>query len=209
MQAPRYQPSIDSVEALKKGSAPMALGSFTVKPGLPASIGLRGSQMSSPVGSDYAAYLADALALELKLAGRLDPQSTVVVSGVLLKNDIAAGGLSTNSGEIEARIAVLNKGTPRYEKVLRAELSWDSSFLGSVAIPKAQQQYPALVQKLLNDHDDRLFFACIVVIAANAGGAWSPIGDVTTTMLWIGGQITSLADELLKKRSAVYRELAK
>src|SRR5665647_2552063 len=33
----------------------------------------------------------------------------------------------------------------------------------------------------------------MIVIAANAGGAWSPIGDVTTTMLWIGGQITSLA----------------
>jgi Na+/H+ antiporter NhaD/arsenite permease-like protein len=51
----------------------------------------------------------------------------------------------------------------------------------------------SLLQKLLDKHDDRLFFACIVVIAANAGGAWSPIGDVTTTMLWIGGQITSLA----------------
>jgi Na+/H+ antiporter NhaD/arsenite permease-like protein len=51
----------------------------------------------------------------------------------------------------------------------------------------------SLVQKLLDKHDDRLFFACIVVIAANAGGAWSPIGDVTTTMLWIGGQITTMA----------------
>lgn len=51
----------------------------------------------------------------------------------------------------------------------------------------------SLVQKLLEKHDDRLFFACIIVIAANAGGAWSPIGDVTTTMLWIGGQITTLA----------------
>ncbi|MGI9133457.1 MAG: sodium:proton antiporter NhaD, partial [Rhodoferax sp.] len=40
---------------------------------------------------------------------------------------------------------------------------------------------------------DRLFFAGIIVIAANAGGAWTPIGDVTTTMLWIGGQVTSLA----------------
>jgi Na+/H+ antiporter NhaD/arsenite permease-like protein len=38
-----------------------------------------------------------------------------------------------------------------------------------------------------------LFFAGMIVIAANAGGAWSPIGDVTTTMLWIGGQISSLA----------------
>ena len=51
----------------------------------------------------------------------------------------------------------------------------------------------SLMRKLLSDQEDRLFFAGIIVIAANAGGAWSPIGDVTTTMLWIGGQITSLA----------------
>ena len=48
----------------------------------------------------------------------------------------------------------------------------------------------SLLRKLLANHDDRLFFAGIIVIAANSGGAWSPIGDVTTTMLWIGGQIT-------------------
>lgn len=51
----------------------------------------------------------------------------------------------------------------------------------------------SLTRKLLAKKDDRLFFAGIIVIAANAGGAWSPIGDVTTTMLWIGGQITALA----------------
>jgi len=51
----------------------------------------------------------------------------------------------------------------------------------------------SLMKKLLDHHDDRLFFAGIIVIAANAGGAWTPIGDVTTTMLWIGGQITTLA----------------
>jgi len=50
----------------------------------------------------------------------------------------------------------------------------------------------SLLPKLLDKHEDRLFFAGIVVIAANSGGAWSPIGDVTTTMLWIGGQITTV-----------------
>ncbi|MGD9824928.1 sodium:proton antiporter NhaD [Desulfobacter sp.] len=50
----------------------------------------------------------------------------------------------------------------------------------------------SLTKKLLDNHEDRLIFAGIIVIAANAGGAWSPIGDVTTTMLWIGGQISSL-----------------
>jgi len=51
----------------------------------------------------------------------------------------------------------------------------------------------SLMKRLLDKRDDRLLFAGIIVIAANSGGAWSPIGDVTTTMLWIGGQITSVA----------------
>ncbi|MBR0695086.1 sodium:proton antiporter NhaD [Bradyrhizobium lablabi] len=51
----------------------------------------------------------------------------------------------------------------------------------------------SLMRKLLGNASDRLFFASMIVIAANAGGAWSAIGDVTTTMLWIGGQITPLA----------------
>lgn len=49
----------------------------------------------------------------------------------------------------------------------------------------------SLLRKLIKDQKDRLFFAGITVIAANSGGAWSPIGDVTTTMLWIGNQITA------------------
>ncbi len=51
----------------------------------------------------------------------------------------------------------------------------------------------SLMKRLLFVREDRLFFAGIIVIAANAGGAWTPIGDVTTTMLWIGGQVTTLA----------------
>ncbi len=50
----------------------------------------------------------------------------------------------------------------------------------------------ALLKKLIAKQEDRWFFASMVVLAANAGGAWSPIGDVTTIMLWIGGQVTSL-----------------
>jgi Na+/H+ antiporter NhaD/arsenite permease-like protein len=50
----------------------------------------------------------------------------------------------------------------------------------------------SLIQKLIPKREDRLWFAGMIVIAANAGGAWSPLGDVTTTMLWIGGQISAL-----------------
>jgi NhaD family Na+/H+ antiporter len=54
----------------------------------------------------------------------------------------------------------------------------------------------SLMKKLLDKREDRLFFAGLIVIAANAGGAWTPIGDVTTTMLWIGGQVTTV--EIMK-----------
>jgi Na+/H+ antiporter NhaD/arsenite permease-like protein len=49
----------------------------------------------------------------------------------------------------------------------------------------------SLVSKILLDREDIKFFAAMIVIAANAGGAWTPIGDVTTTMLWIGNRISS------------------
>lgn len=49
----------------------------------------------------------------------------------------------------------------------------------------------SLLRKLIPDRNDRLWYIAFVVIAANAGGAWSPIGDVTTTMLWIGKKVST------------------
>ncbi len=49
----------------------------------------------------------------------------------------------------------------------------------------------ALLTKLIKDKEDLWMFAGMVILSANAGGAWSPIGDITTIMLWIGGQVTA------------------
>ena len=49
-----------------------------------------------------------------------------------------------------------------------------------------------ILQKVIHNRDTRLWFAGLIIICANAGGAWSPIGDVTTTMLWIGDKVTTL-----------------
>lgn len=49
----------------------------------------------------------------------------------------------------------------------------------------------SILQKIVKDRDMRLWYAGLIIIAANAGGAWSPIGDVTTTMLWIGKKVTT------------------
>ncbi len=49
-----------------------------------------------------------------------------------------------------------------------------------------------ILQKVIHDRETRLWFAGLIIICANAGGAWSPIGDVTTTMLWIGDKVTTV-----------------
>ncbi len=49
-----------------------------------------------------------------------------------------------------------------------------------------------ILRKIITKREDRLWFAGLIIIAANAGGAWSPIGDVTTTMLWIGNKVTTV-----------------
>ena len=53
-----------------------------------------------------------------------------------------------------------------------------------------------ILQKVIHDRSLRLWFAGMIIVTANAGGAWSPIGDVTTTMLWIGKKVTT--PELIK-----------
>ncbi|MCB9809315.1 sodium:proton antiporter NhaD [Candidatus Nomurabacteria bacterium] len=49
-----------------------------------------------------------------------------------------------------------------------------------------------ILGKLIKNREDRMWYVGMVIITANAGGAWSPIGDVTTTMLWMGGKVTTL-----------------
>ena len=50
----------------------------------------------------------------------------------------------------------------------------------------------SILQKIVKRREDRIWFAGLIIIAANAGGAFSPIGDVTTTMLWIGGKVSTV-----------------
>ena len=72
-------------------------------------------------------------------------------------------------------------------------VSWVTFFLSSILDNLTTTiVMVSLMRKLLDRGNDRLLFASMIVIAANAGGAWSPMGDVTTTMLWIGGQVTAL-----------------
>lgn len=150
--APTYNPSVENAESLK-GLAASTVGEFqlAMSGGGGTSISLRADSMVSPVGSNYAAYLAEALRSELSLAGKLDPKSPFEITGTLLKNDISAGGFSTNSGEIEARFVLKRGGQERYSAVKRVQSQWESSFIAAVAIPKARNQYPLMVQQLIKE----------------------------------------------------------
>lgn len=87
--------------------------------------------------------------------------------------------------------------TDRIKTTNRVKLVWILSLLTfflSAALDNLTTAIvmAALLRKLMADKKDLWLFAGILIIAANAGGAWSPIGDVTTIMLWIGGQVTAL-----------------
>jgi Na+/H+ antiporter NhaD/arsenite permease-like protein len=86
--------------------------------------------------------------------------------------------------------------TDRIKTTKKVKLLWILSFLTffmSAALDNLTTTIVmvALLRKLISDKETRWFFASMVVLAANAGGAWSPIGDVTTIMLWIGNQVTA------------------
>lgn len=88
--------------------------------------------------------------------------------------------------------------TTRIQTARKRKLLWQVSFLTfflSAVLDNLTTTIVmvSLLSKILQQRTDRLVFAGMVIIAANAGGAWSPIGDVTTTMLWIGGQISALS----------------
>jgi hypothetical protein len=149
--APRYSPSLDNVQKLKdSGVQTTKVGAFESPDKAQAkSISLRGSSLHSPYDDSYASYLSEALKQELSLAGKLAPDAQIEVTGALQKNDISAAGVSTGTGDIAARFIVKRGSDVRYDQVKSIHDEWESSFLGSVAIPRAQTRYPVMVQKLL------------------------------------------------------------
>lgn len=150
--APKYTASLENVQKLKDaGDYRVRVGSFTSEPGAGNAnpISMRGSRLASPYGGTYSEYLAEAIKQELSLAGRLAPEADLEVSGVLTKNDINVGGFVTGYGDIGARFMLKRAGQIRYDSVKTAHTEWDSSFVAAIALPRGQEEYPRLVQRLL------------------------------------------------------------
>jgi len=153
LMAPKYSASTENVQKLKDAaSLSVKVGAFESTPGKDNAnpISIRGSQLASPYDGSYANYLAEALRQELSIAGKLAPDATLEISGALQKNDMNIPALGNGTGDIAARFVVKRGGEVRYDQIKSISDSWESSFAGPVAIPRAVEHYPILVQKLLS-----------------------------------------------------------
>lgn len=165
MVAPQYSASINNVQVLKdSGNYTAKVGEFTAgkDKAYANPISIRGSTLASPYGDSYANYVAEALKQELSLAKKLSPDADMEILGTVLKNDIDATGASIGWAEIEARFIMKRSGQVRYDQVKSVRHEFPSSFAGAVAIPKAVQEYPVAVQKLLNQlYTDKVFIEAL------------------------------------------------
>lgn len=154
MQMPlSYQPTLENIEKIRTSNmAPVSVGSFAVAPGKPASldttISARGSTAVAPEGS-FSQHLKAALTQDLRSAGKYDPDSTIVISGLLTENSLEAP-VGTGKGALGAVFMVKRKGQAVYEKELSERSEWPSAFVGAEAIPTALSQYASLYKKLLS-----------------------------------------------------------
>jgi hypothetical protein len=146
-----YSPSVDNIQTLKSAS-PLhtRVGGFTSQDGsnnhYPLQV--RANTMRSPVGASFAAYLSNAVSQELTISGALTSSASVVLDGVLLENNVDAG-LGKGVGTISARFVVKRNDVVSYDQIKTVSGEWDSAFAAAIAVPKATQEYPLLVQKLL------------------------------------------------------------
>jgi hypothetical protein len=162
--APKYNSDFDNVGKLRSADlAPARIGAITKDEKAKEDVDhvtLRGGALQSPYGS-YTAYLREALQEEFEDARLLDANSQIEVAGVLLKNTVDTG-VSTGSAEVSARLNVKRAGTVVYEDTKSAHIEWDSNFVGAIAIPRANENYPKALQKLLGEfYADPKFLAAL------------------------------------------------
>ncbi len=158
---PAAAPSAANAEKLRATKlVPAQMGSFKLATGKPADMdttlgGLRGSSVS-PANGSFAGQLRDEIASELAAAGLLDPKSGIVIEGQLTDSMVDAG-MSTGKGRLAAKIQVKRGGQTLFDKEVVAEATWESSFVGAIALPAAINQYGALYKtlagKLFDDAD--------------------------------------------------------
>jgi hypothetical protein len=150
--APKYNTDFNNISQMRKEKLnPVKVGAVTKD--LTATedvdhLRIRFQGYESPNGT-FTAYLGEALKQELDDAQLLDPNSQIEVNAVLLKNKLDASGISIGFAEITARFVVRKAGDVKYNKIKTVQHTWESAFPGNIAIPKAHNNYPIAVQKLI------------------------------------------------------------
>ena len=151
VNAPKYQPSAENINVLQDTTQnKISLGKFGEAKAELNDLSLRGGSLISPYNNSYSAYLTQALEEELRLAGIWDKSSNIQVSGLLIDNQMDISGFSVGTASMKAKFVVTRNTKVVFSKTISAKHEWESSFIGAVAIPAGQNNYPVLVQKLFS-----------------------------------------------------------
>lgn len=159
----QYQPDFNLVNDMKDSEMQkMSVGEISSQNPKVNKVSIRGSSMVSTFNNSYAEYLEVALREQLQQAGLYNASSTISIGGELLTNQISEAGFSIGTADLSARFKVLSSGEVIFDKVVTITHEWESSFVGAIAIPNAQNNYPIAVQKLISKlMSDRDFISSV------------------------------------------------
>jgi len=152
LMAPGYTPDYSVLDSLKR----QKLTKIAVEPVSPKDadatvnkISLRGINSLVSPSESFAKYLEDAIISDLTDVNLLDQNSSLRLTVMLLKNDLDLSNFSYGYGSIQAQFGLNRDGVVLFNKKIAEQTRFESSFVGAVAIPKAQSEYPNLVRALL------------------------------------------------------------
>lgn len=156
-------PSFENIEKARASrSAPVAVGQFQINPGVSADIdkglNVRSNTVQSPIDGSFAQYLRQTVITDLQASGLYDAASPAMLTGFLTDSSLDVPA-DTGRAALGARFVLMRAGKTVYEKELKTDATWESSFIGVTAIPAGINQYTTLYHKLvgmlLDDPDYR------------------------------------------------------
>jgi hypothetical protein len=149
--APQYQTANSNIQTLSEGTAKAGVGNFAYgrKGAQLNRLTLRGSSYNSPIEGSWVAYVREALKTELIAANRFSENSDAIITGTLLENTLDGSGTNVGVARISMEFVVERSSGVVYKRQLTIDKQWESSFIGAIAIPAAQQNYIAAISELL------------------------------------------------------------
>ncbi len=156
-------PSFGNIEkARQSATGPVAVGGFQLAPGVATGIDrgldVRTNALRSPIDGSFAQYLRQTLVIDLQAAGLYDASAPAVLSGFLTDSRLDVPS-DVGQASLGARFVLTVRGKTVYDKELKADTRWPSSFIGMEAIPMGINQYTSLYHRLvgtlLDDPDYR------------------------------------------------------